>query len=305
MADKIERDALTGVETTGHEWDGIRELDNPMPRWWLWVFYASIAFAVIWWILYPAWPTPGGATRGLLGSNQRLELDERLAEARAAQAVFLERIAAKTPEEIVQSPDLLSFAVHGGQRHFNDNCAPCHGSAAAASLHYPSLADDSLDLGRHVRRESSSQSITASATRTTWMPLLDHAAFGADGILDRQESRRRHRFRPLLERARARTPSGPQRGAETFAMQCASCHGEFRRRHGDAGCPRPEQRRLALWRCARADRGPDQNPRHGVMPPWQDGCQDEVIKISPSTCTTGRRAVGSEVFEFEGKDAGR
>lgn len=56
MPAKAEKDSITGVETTGHEWDGIRELNNPLPKWWLYTFYATIVFAVVWWILYPAWP---------------------------------------------------------------------------------------------------------------------------------------------------------------------------------------------------------------------------------------------------------
>ena len=64
---KREVDDHSGVETTGHVWDGIRELDNPLPRWWVWVFYASIAFSIVYWVLMPAWPSMTGYTKGVLG----------------------------------------------------------------------------------------------------------------------------------------------------------------------------------------------------------------------------------------------
>ena len=175
MAEKIERDPVTGVRTTGHEWDGIKELDNPMPRWWLWVFYACIIFSVIWWILFPAWPGSSGYTPGILGSNARVTLEERLVEAREAQAVYLEQIAALSPEEISAAPDLLNFAVHGGQRHFNDNCAGCHGLGGGGQLHYPSLADDCMDLGRLARRDSLHDQPWHPKRGRHGCPLLDDA----------------------------------------------------------------------------------------------------------------------------------
>jgi len=77
---KREADEITGVETTGHEWDGIRELDNPLPRWWLWVFYGCIAVAAVYWVLMPAWPGIHGYTKGILGASDRVEVSRQLAE---------------------------------------------------------------------------------------------------------------------------------------------------------------------------------------------------------------------------------
>lgn len=142
MPVKIEKDELSGTLTTGHEWDGIKELDTPLPKWWLFLFYATIAFSILWWILYPSWPSLTGYTKGILGSNQRLEVEERLAEARARQAVWLERIAAKTPSEIAADPELLRFAMVGGQAAFATNCAPCHGAGGAGQGFFPALVDD-------------------------------------------------------------------------------------------------------------------------------------------------------------------
>lgn len=131
MAAKGERDAITGVETTGHEWDGIRELNNPLPRWWVYTFFASILFAIVWWILYPSWPWSSGYLPGILGRNQRTDLELRLEQARQAQAQWTDRIAAMDAAAIAADPELVQFAIAGGEQKFKINCAPCHGLGGA------------------------------------------------------------------------------------------------------------------------------------------------------------------------------
>src|SRR6056297_1688437 len=131
MPTKVEKDSVTGTETTGHEWDGIKELNTPLPRWWIYVFYATVIWSVIYLVLYPAIPLGVTYTRGLLGYDQRANLDSVMAEARAAQAVFFDRVDAATPDEIRADPELLQFALAGGQSAFADNCAPCHGLGGA------------------------------------------------------------------------------------------------------------------------------------------------------------------------------
>lgn len=278
MADKIERDALTGVQTTGHEWDGIKELDNPMPRWWLWVFYASIAFAVVWWILYPSWPTHRGHLPGILGSNARLDLEERLAEAHADQAVFLEQIAALSPEEIDATPDIRAFAVHGGERHFKDNCATCHGLGGGGQLHYPSLADDawiwggtfdeiSYTINHGIRNEDDLDA------RFSMMP-----AYGADGILEREQISAVAEYVLSLGGGEYDSELAAT-GAETFAIECAACHMEDGSGMKELGAPALDD---AVWLYGgdRAQiRAQINNPQHGVMPPWQGRLSDEVIKM--------------------------
>ena len=110
MPTKVEKDDITGHETTGHEWDGIKELNRPLPKWWLYTFYASIVYAFIYWVLYPSWPYVTGYFGGVIGGNQRVALDERLAEARAARAGFFDRIRTVSPEEILADPELFTAA---------------------------------------------------------------------------------------------------------------------------------------------------------------------------------------------------
>ncbi|MEO0913265.1 MAG: cbb3-type cytochrome c oxidase N-terminal domain-containing protein, partial [Pseudomonadota bacterium] len=130
-------DEFSGIETTGHEWDGIKELDNPMPRWWLWTFYATIVWGVIYMILYPAIPLISDATGGVLGWSSRNDLIVALAEAEEGRADRIAAINEATVDEILADESLRTFAVAAGQEHFKVNCVQCHGSGAAGAKGYP------------------------------------------------------------------------------------------------------------------------------------------------------------------------
>src|SRR5579885_1712772 len=110
MPTKSEKDAISGTDTTGHEWDGIKELDTPLPKWWLLVFYATIAWALGYSLLYPSWPWLSGYFHGLLGYSQRQEIEGRLATEAARRAPMVQRIAAAPLAGIEADPDLLNFA---------------------------------------------------------------------------------------------------------------------------------------------------------------------------------------------------
>ena len=142
MPTKIEKDAITGQETTGHEWDGIKELNTPLPRWWLHTFYACILFSLVYVVLYPAIPSFSGYTEGTLGYNSRQDLEQQMIRARARQGENRQRIAEAELQEIRSDADLLNFALAGGDAAFADNCAPCHGQGGAGRPGYPVLADD-------------------------------------------------------------------------------------------------------------------------------------------------------------------
>lgn len=135
-------DEISGVETTGHEWDGIRELNNPMPRWWVWSFYATIVWAIGYTIAFPAWPLISDATTGMLGWSSRANVAIELSEAKQAQAGMVDRIAKSSLQEIMADPQLSQFAIAGGASAFKVNCAQCHGSGAAGAAGFPNLNDD-------------------------------------------------------------------------------------------------------------------------------------------------------------------
>src|SRR5689334_12277022 len=138
----VERDEISGTSTTGHEWDGIRELNTPLPRWWLWTFYATSLVSVVYWVLMPSWPGINGYFHGLLGYSTRARIEVTMAEAAQAMAGTRQRIAAAPLADIEQSPDLLEFAIAGGRSAFAVNCSQCHGSDAGGRPGFPNLNDD-------------------------------------------------------------------------------------------------------------------------------------------------------------------
>jgi cytochrome c oxidase cbb3-type subunit 3 len=276
MPTKIEKDPVTGRETTGHEWDGIKELNTPLPRWWLYVMYATILWSVLWWFLYPSWPGISGHFRGLLGANQRLELDARMAAASAAQAQYVLRIADASLEDIASDPQLASFAFAGGAAAFANNCAPCHGLGGAGQGFYPSLADDAWIWGGtladiHTTLLHGIRSDDPD-TRFNLMP-----AFGRDGILDRPQIND-VAAHVLALSGQAGDPEAAARGAAVFAEQCASCHGDAGEGIAEMGAPRLDDAISLYGGSKEALVQQIYDPRHGVMPAWGGRLDPETLK---------------------------
>jgi cytochrome c oxidase cbb3-type subunit 3 len=149
------------VQTTGHAWDGdLQEFNNPLPNWWLWAFYASVLFALVYWVLYPAWPVAGTFTKGILNTitfvdsdgnektthwNTRALLLKDLQESSEAvrSQEYLDRIAAASYTDILADADMMAFARSMANGIFGDNCAPCHGAGGGGVIGlFPNLADD-------------------------------------------------------------------------------------------------------------------------------------------------------------------
>jgi cytochrome c oxidase cbb3-type subunit 3 len=133
-----------GYGTTGHSWDGIEEWNNPLPRWWVWTFYVTIIWAIIYTILYPAWPMVTRATPGLLGFSTRAQVQEDIDRAMAANEALNSQLEEIELVALNDSPDLAGYAVNKGAAVFRANCSQCHGSGAAGvqAAGYPSLLDD-------------------------------------------------------------------------------------------------------------------------------------------------------------------
>lgn len=268
-------DEVSGVKTTGHEWDGIRELNNPLPRWWLWTFYLCIIWAIGYAIAYPAIPLIKSATPGLLGYSSRAEVVAELADAKAAQGVLLEKIAATPVEEIASDQELLQFAIAGGSSAFKVNCAQCHGSGAAGSAGYPNLNDDDwlwggtidqiyLTIAHGIRYEGDDD------TRYSEMP-----AFG-DMLEPEQISEVAAYVVSLSD-----TPSDPSRvapGKVVYEENCAACHGDNAEGLTDFGAPRLSD---GIWLKGSTEAqivSQIRNPKHGVMPAWLGRLGEPTIK---------------------------
>ncbi|PWJ81012.1 cytochrome c oxidase cbb3-type subunit 3 [Pseudaminobacter salicylatoxidans] len=272
---KREIDEVSGVETTGHEWDGIKELNNPMPRWWLWTFYATIVWAAGYTIAYPAWPMISSATSGVLGFSSRGDLKAEMTAAETAKQDYAQTIAAKSADEILADDQLREFATAAGAAAFKVNCIQCHGSGAEGSAGFPNLNDDdwlwggSADAIYHtiahgIRFEGDPD------TRYSEMP-----AFG--DMLSKDEIRQVSSYVASLT-GNSTDEQAAAAGKQVFADNCASCHGDDGTGDREFGAPNLAD---AIWlygsseaEIARQVR----TPRHGMMPAWSARLGDTTVK---------------------------
>jgi cytochrome c oxidase cbb3-type subunit 3 len=276
VAQNKEIDQVSGTETTGHEWDGIRELNTPLPRWWLWTFYACCLWAFGYWIVMPAWPLISSHTTGVIGYSSRAQLADAMATARQAQSVYLDRIEQASLEDIVADQELLDFALAGGASAFAVNCSQCHGQGAAGFKGFPNLNDDNWIWGGTL--EAIHQTISYGIrsdheeTRFNMMP-----AFGRDEILDRAQINDVAEY--VLSLSGSQTdPAAAARGEEIFVEQCTACHMEGGKGSQEAGSPNLSD---AIWLY-----GGDKadviesitNARAGVMPAWVNRLDETTIK---------------------------
>jgi cytochrome c oxidase cbb3-type subunit III len=270
-------DSITGVETTSHVWDDdIRELDNPLPRWWLYTFYACIVWAIGYWILYPAWPTLDGFTRGTLGYSQRATVASELAAGKKAQETFRNQLATASLTEVRSNPELLRFAMASGAASFQTNCAPCHGRGAQGAPGYPNLNDDDWlwggTLGDIEKTLLYGIRSDHKDTRISQMPR-----FGADKILKPEEIDAATAFVMTLSKQAADLALA-KKGEAVFAEQCAACHGNDGRGNADLGAPNLTD---AIWLYGSSSAAIHQSiatGRGGVMPAWVDRLDHTTIK---------------------------
>ncbi len=263
-----DKDQLTGIETTGHEWDGIQELNLPAPRWWLWVFFICCIWAFGYWIFYPAWPTLSGHTQGSKGWTSHKKLAEEQAEIVERRGEFAKQIKQKSLEEIQKDPELYAFALAGGKTMFKENCAACHGTGAEGRKGYPNLNDDDWIWGGKLNDIYHTLQVGVrsnhSDTRMSQMP-----AFGKDGILNKQQ----------IEAVAAYVLDDQNvEGGLVFKENCAACHGDDGKGNREMGAPNLKD---AIWLYGDNKEAIMQqviNPKHGVMPAWGTRLPDEVIK---------------------------
>ncbi|MGF7008191.1 cytochrome-c oxidase, cbb3-type subunit III [Aminobacter sp. BE322] len=268
-------DELSGVETTGHEWDGIRELNNPMPRWWLWTFYATIVWALAYTIAYPAWPMIRTATTGMLGYSSRAEVQAELAAAEAAKSVYVEAVKTKGVGEILADDNLRQFATSAGSAAFKVNCVQCHGSGAQGSPGFPNLNDDEWLWGGKIEQiyQTISNGVRFAGdeeTHSSEMPAFAE-------VLEPQQVNEVAAFVASLS-GQALTPELVPAGATVFAENCAACHGDNAKGNREMGAPDLTDA-IALYASGQAAIAQQvRQPRHGVMPAWGARLGDVKVK---------------------------
>lgn len=275
-ATKREIDTVTGVETTGHEWDGIKELNKPLPRWWLLTFYACIVWSVAYWVVYPAWPTLNGYTKGIWGYSQRTTVAADVARARGDQASIRSKLAETPLAKVRENPDLLRFAMAGGGAAFQANCAPCHARGAQGLPGYPNLNDDDWLWGGSI--EEISKTILYGIrsphkdTRAVQMPR-----YGIDNLLDDAQINAAAEFVLSLSN-RSTAAKEVETGAKLYKEQCAACHGPEGKGVIDQGSPNLTDdiwlfggTKEAIVESIRTGRG-------GQMPAWIGRLDEVTIK---------------------------
>lgn len=272
--DEPRYDEATKTYTTGHSYDGIEELNTPLPRWWLWTLYLTIIWGVAYTVAYPAWPLISSATSGLLGYSTRGEVAAEIARVEEANSELTSQLAAIDLTTLRANEPLHRFAVSAGASVYANNCSQCHGSGAAGAVGYPNLLDDDWLWGgdieniaytiRHgIRNEQDDDA------RYSEMP-----AFG--DILEDGEI-------PALV-AYVRSLSSMEhdaglvdQGAELFADNCAACHGDNAMGDRDQGAPNLTD---AVWLYGDSEEALTETitySRYGVMPPWTPRLSDAEI----------------------------
>jgi cytochrome c oxidase cbb3-type subunit 3 len=261
-----EIDKASGTETTGHEWDGIKELNTPLPRWWLWVFYATVIWSIGYWVLYPAWPTLTGYTQGVLDQSQRDDVKAAVDKLKAERQVLGRQLANAPLDQIESNPELLQFAREAGKSAFGDNCATCHGSGAQGFKGYPNLNDDVWLWGGKLEdiRKTIAVGVrsTHPETRTSLMP-----AFGRDKLLEPKQIDDLTEY--VLSIAGQKADAQAAARVQTlFAEQCASCHGADGKGLREFGAPNLTDREWLYGGSKFEIKAQIERGGGGVMPTW-------------------------------------
>ncbi len=270
-------DGASGIGTTGHEWDGIREYNNPLPTWWLWVFYASIIFSIGYVIVYPALPLVRGNTQGYFGWSSRGDIEKVMADVQAGKAELAAKLAAADMITIVKQGELRNYAVAAGSALFKVNCSQCHGSGAQGFVGFPNLNDDAWIWGG--KPDDIYKTILHGIryagdadTRASEMPSFA-------GVLDDAKIADVAHYVMQLS-GEAANSEAAARGKQAFTENdtCVACHGADGQGNREFGGPALNDK---IWQYGSTYDdvvGQIKAPKHGVMPGWKDRLGDAGVK---------------------------
>jgi cytochrome c oxidase cbb3-type subunit III len=265
------------IATTGHEWDGLQELNRPLPRWWLWLFYATIVWAIGYWIVYPAWPLLSSYTNGAFNWHSRAAVTTDLVVLQQQRTQMMTRLAAASLQEIESTPALLDFSRALGGRAFADNCAPCHGAGGGGAKGYPNLNDNDWLWGGTL--DDISQTITHGVRagddngHQGSMP-----AFGRDGMLKREDILLVADYVRSLSSLSTTPGADLARGAKIFADNCAPCHGPEGKGNRSVGAPNLTDQIWLYGSDTKTIVNGIWNGHGGVMPAWGAKLDPVTIK---------------------------
>jgi cytochrome c oxidase cbb3-type subunit 3 len=279
VSSDVEKDPVSGTPTTGHEWDGIRELNTPLPKWWLYTWLVTIAWAAVWFVLFPSIPYGPGYWHGVLGYSTRKEVDSDVKAVAAQRSGVMDRIGALSFEQIRADPELVAAAQTAGRITFANNCQPCHGAGGAGRIGYPALAAGSwlwggklTDIQRTVTYGIRSGQPEA---RDSQMPR-----FGADGVLKPAEISQVADFvMTLYQLPNAdATEQNIAAGRELFAANCAVCHGDKGQGNREFGAPALASHVHLYGATRETIVSQVMQPHMGMMPNWNTRLDPATIK---------------------------
>lgn len=277
MTEHSEFDQVSGRSTTGHEWDGIKELNTPLPRWWVITFYATILWAIGYWIVYPAWPLLTSHTTGLWNYTNRENVVTELANLEKIRGEKMVTLGAASLAEIEKDPALLALARARGKTVFGDNCAPCHGTGGAGAKGYPNLNDDEWLWGGSLDQilQTIQFGIRSGHPKAHDSAML---AFGKEGVLKPAQIVTVANYVRSLSGLPTSAGYDAAAGAKLFKDNCTSCHGDNAKGNQELGAPDLTDK---IWLY-----GSDEatlvetitNGRAGVMPAWSNRLDPTTIK---------------------------
>lgn len=270
-------DHVSGKTTTGHQWDGIKELNTPLPRWWVITFYACIVWAIGYWIVYPAWPMLWSNTPGILHYSSRADVAVELANLEKIRGDKMAALNTASLADIEKDPAMLALARARGKTVFGDNCAPCHGTGAAGAKGFPNLNDDDWLWGGSLDQIMQTIQFGARSgdTKAHEGAML---AFGKEGVLKSDQIVNVANYVRSLSGLPTRPGADTAAGAKIFAENCVACHGEGGKGNQEVGAPNLTDQ---IWLY-----GSDEatlietitNGRAGVMPAWVGRLDPTTIK---------------------------
>ena len=276
-----ERDKVTGQMTTGHEWNGIKELNTPVPRPVYFFLITMGGFAILWTVLMPSWPGINGYFRGLLGADQRAAVTQTVVDAQAQRLPWTSRIDSEDFAAIQADPALMTIVRQTGAALFGDNCAACHGSNAQGGPGFPNLTDAPTMWGEDPETiaETIRVGINGTSPETRYAQML---AFGREQMLPRADIDAVVTYVETLSQPDLRATADAAQlaaGSEIFAANCAACHGENAKGMTDTGAPNLTDSYWTYGGDRASIRQSVYHGRTGTMPSWEGRLSPTDIKL--------------------------